>query len=161
MRVRLFHQERAIGLHARAIAAAEQSADRLPVALPRMSHRAMSMPLIVWVRVPPRPIQKVFWCSFSETRSGSSAFSPMIERLQNLQPRLDEPAIGEDAAIAGDPGIGMDGDHGVDRIFRLDFRRPAALRALAEKRRRLDRRDAAWEAAAGLGCGVNRRLSSF
>ena len=34
------------------------------------------MPLMVWVSVPPRPIQKVFWCSFSLTRSGSSAFSP-------------------------------------------------------------------------------------
>src|ERR1700736_4844909 len=41
-----------------------------------MSQRAMSMPLIVWVRVPPRPIQKLFWWSFSVTRSGSRAFSP-------------------------------------------------------------------------------------
>src|SRR5882672_5963771 len=41
-----------------------------------MSHKAMSMPLIVCVIEPPRPCQKVFWCSFSLTRSGSSAFSP-------------------------------------------------------------------------------------
>jgi len=34
------------------------------------------MPLMVWVTEPPRPSQKVFWCSFSLTRSGSSAFSP-------------------------------------------------------------------------------------
>jgi len=36
----------------------------------------MSMPLIVWVIAPPRPCQKVCWCNFSLTRSGSSAFSP-------------------------------------------------------------------------------------
>src|SRR5579885_488473 len=41
-----------------------------------MSQSAMSMPLIAWVSVPPRPIQKLFWWSFSQTRSGSSAFSP-------------------------------------------------------------------------------------
>lgn len=33
------------------------------------------MPLMVWVMAPPRPSQKVFWWSFSLTRSGSSAFS--------------------------------------------------------------------------------------
>jgi hypothetical protein len=32
----------------------------MPVALPRMSQSAMSMPLIAWVSVPPRPIQNVF-----------------------------------------------------------------------------------------------------
>src|SRR5215470_9241334 len=41
-----------------------------------MSQSAISMPLITCVSVPPRPIQNVFWCSFSVTRSGSSAFSP-------------------------------------------------------------------------------------
>src|SRR6185369_6164259 len=41
-----------------------------------MSQSTMSMSLIGWVTVPPRPIQNVFWWSFSETRSGSSAFSP-------------------------------------------------------------------------------------
>ncbi len=34
------------------------------------------MPLMVWVTDPPRPIQNVFWCNFSLTRSGSNAFSP-------------------------------------------------------------------------------------
>ena len=34
------------------------------------------MPLIACVIDPPRPIQNVFACSFSLTRSGSSAFSP-------------------------------------------------------------------------------------
>src|SRR6185295_7156125 len=47
-----------------------------PVVLPRMSQRAMSMPLMVWVIDPPRPCQNVCWWSFSLTRSGSSAFSP-------------------------------------------------------------------------------------
>ena len=32
------------------------------------------------------------------------------KRLEHLEAGLDEPAVGEDAAIAGDPGIGMDGD---------------------------------------------------
>jgi hypothetical protein len=35
----------------------------------------MSMPLMVWVSVPPRPIQKVCWCSFSLTRSGSGVYT--------------------------------------------------------------------------------------
>src|SRR4051812_21175316 len=41
-----------------------------------MSHNAMSMPLMVWVSDPPRPIQKELAWSFSLTRSGSSGFSP-------------------------------------------------------------------------------------
>ena len=40
-----------------------------------MSHRAMSIPLMTWVSVPPLPSQKVARWSFSLTRSGSSAFS--------------------------------------------------------------------------------------
>jgi hypothetical protein len=42
-----------------------------------MSHSAMSMPEIVWVSVPPCPIQNVFWWSFSVTRIGSTALSPI------------------------------------------------------------------------------------
>src|SRR5436309_1663779 len=47
-----------------------------PVTLPRMSHIAISIPLMACVTDPPRPIQKVCWRSFSLTRSGSSGFSP-------------------------------------------------------------------------------------
>ena len=78
----------------------------------------MSMPLIAWVSVPPRPIQKVFWCSFSLTRSGSRAFSPREHRLQHLDGRLHQPAVGEDAAMAGDPGVGVHRDQRVDSNLR-------------------------------------------
>ncbi len=47
------------------------------VTLPKMSQSAMSMPEIKCVIEPPRPCQKVVWCSFSQTRTGSMALSPI------------------------------------------------------------------------------------
>ena len=48
------------------------------------------MPLMVLVRLPPRPSQNVFWCSFSLTRSGSSAFSScQMERITSRAARTN------------------------------------------------------------------------
>ena len=90
------------------------------------------MPLIAWVSVPPRPIQKVFWLSFSVTRSGSRAFSPSNSGCKHLDRCLHQPAVGKDAAMAGDAGVRVHRDQGVNGILGLDFSRPAALRAVAK-----------------------------
>ena len=65
------------------------------------------MPLMAWVMEPPRPSQNVFWCSFSLTRSGSSAFSPAIERLQQGQGGSDQVVAGEYAAAADQAFVGI------------------------------------------------------
>ena len=65
-----------------------------------MSHSAMSMPLIVWVSVPPRPIQKVFWLQLLGDPLRLQGILAGVERLKHLERRLDQSAIGEDAAIA-------------------------------------------------------------
>src|SRR5262249_9758545 len=54
---------------------------------------------------------------------------PAPQRLEQIDCRLDEAAIGEDAAMAGDAGIGVHGDQGMDRVLRRDLLRPATLRA--------------------------------
>ena len=55
------------------------------------------MPEMVWVSVPPRPIQKVFWLSFSVTRSGSSAFSPRHSGSSTLMPASTRrPSVNEE-----------------------------------------------------------------
>ena len=121
-RVRLFHQQRAVGLHAVAVGAAEQPADRLAGRLAQ--------------DVPQRDVD-------AADRVGQGAAAPhpegvlmqllgdplrlqrilaRTERLQHLQPGLHEPAVGEDAAIAGDARIGVDRDDGVDEILRPDLR---------------------------------------
>ena len=64
-----------------------------------------------------------------------------IERLEHLERGLDQAAVGEDAAEAGDAGVGVDDDQGVNGIVRLDFRRPAALRAFAHQGDGSDRAD--------------------
>ena len=52
-----------------------------PVTFPQMSQRAMSTPEMACVMAPPRPCQKVFWCSVSETAAGSRAEAPMRNGL--------------------------------------------------------------------------------
>ena len=56
------------------------------------------MPLMVWVTEPPRPSQKVFWCSFSLTRSGSSGVFSAIQRLQQCQGPSHQLLAGKHAA---------------------------------------------------------------
>jgi hypothetical protein len=55
------------------------------------------------------------------------------ERLQHLDASFHEPPVREHAAVACDADVGMHCDDGVDRVFGLDLRRPAALGAFAEK----------------------------
>jgi hypothetical protein len=51
-----------------------------------MSHNAMSMPLIACSTAPPRPCQNAIWRSFSVTRSGSIAESPMHQGRTSFKP---------------------------------------------------------------------------
>ena len=158
--LRHLHQQRAIGAHALAVAAAEQPAhghgQRLAEDVPkrhvdaadRMGERAAAAHpegVLVQLLGDPLGLQRVL--------------AP-IERLQHLQPGLDQPAIGEDAAIAGDAGVGVHGDQRVDGIFGLYLDRPTAFRALTDQWQRADggdrdlRQDAALEIGGGrLGCG--------
>src|SRR5262249_53741918 len=60
------------------------------------------------------------------------------QRLENLETRLDQPSVGEDAAVPSDAGVSVNGDQRVDRVFRFDLRRPAAFRAFAPPGHRRD-----------------------
>ena len=53
----------------------------------------MSMPLMACVIEPPRPSQKVCWCSFSLTRSGSSAFSPRVSGSSTSSAAFTSPSF--------------------------------------------------------------------
>ena len=84
-RRRLLHQQRAIGLHAVAVAAAEQAADRLAGRLAQdVPKRDVDAADGVGERAAPAHPEGVL-CSFSETRSGSSAILAAIERLQHAR----------------------------------------------------------------------------
>jgi hypothetical protein len=65
-----------------------------------------------------------------------------IERLEHLQAGLNQTPVGEHAAVAGEPLIGMHRDDRVDRVFGPDLGRPSALRAFAEQGRGGDARNA-------------------
>ena len=56
------------------------------------------MPLMAWVSVPPRPIQKVFWCSFSRDPLRLERVLAAPQRLEHLDAGLRQAAVGEDAS---------------------------------------------------------------
>ena len=51
------------------------------------------MPLIVWVTLPPRPTQNVFWCKCSLTRSGSSADWPITSGRKTSSAANTSPSL--------------------------------------------------------------------
>jgi hypothetical protein len=53
---------------------------------------------------------------------------PAIERFKDGQSRLDECVIGEDAPEPDGTFIGVNGNEGVDAVFRPDFMTPATFR---------------------------------
>ena len=125
-----------------AVVAAEQP--RRPAGLqtlPNRSHRAMSMPLMACSTAPPRPCQKVLCRSFSVTRSGSSADSPISSGRSSSSAGLDERLAGVDAADAADALVGEHLDQGVQVLLRLDVVVPAALRRTPHQRDRADLAD--------------------
>ena len=141
-RLRLFHQQRAIGLHAPAQAAAEQAADaqsgRLAQNVPQRDVDAADR--VGQRAAAPHPERVLMQLLAHALRRQRVLVA--IERLEHLQPGLDQAPVGEHAAVAGQPLIGMDRDDRVDRVLRPDLGRPAALGAFAEQRRGLDPLDA-------------------
>ena len=93
------------------------------------------MPLMACSTAPPRPCQKVRCRSFSVTRAGSSARSPMRNGRSSLHRRRRRALAGEDAADADEALVGEDLDDGVDVVLGLEFLGPAALDGAAGKSR--------------------------
>ena len=71
------------------------------------------MPEMACVRVPPCPIQKLFWWSFSVTRIGSTAVSPITRGLSTPSAASSKAGVGEDAADAYQPDVGFDDHEGM------------------------------------------------
>ena len=81
----------------------------------------MSMPEMVCVSVPPCPIQKVFWCSFSVTRIGSIALSPMSSGRSTPSAASTRRASVKTLPTPIMPVIGLDDHQGMNGILGLDF----------------------------------------
>ena len=85
------------------------------------------MPLMACSTAPPRPCQKVLCRSFSLTRAGSSARSPIRSGRSSLTAACDERLAGQDAADADQALVGEDLDDGVEVVFGLELVGPAAV----------------------------------
>ena len=79
------------------------------------------MPLIVWVKVPPRPIQKAVLVQLLRHPLRLQGILADVERFKHLERRFDQSAVGEDAAISGDAFFRMHGDQGMDGIIGPDL----------------------------------------
>src|SRR5260221_1335963 len=155
--IRRLHEERAIGLGALPIGAAEQAADRLAGGLAedvpecdvdaadRMGEGAAA------------PHPEGVLVELLGDALGLEGVLAAEQRLEPLEAGGDQPAVGKDAAMADDAGIGMDGDQRMDRVLGPDLGRPAAFRAFAEQRHGGNRHDSDFP---GFARGFARHWSS-
>ena len=57
------------------------------------------MPLMAWVKAPPRPIQKLFCVQLLGDPLRLERIFATVQRLQHREGGIDEAMVGEDAAI--------------------------------------------------------------
>ena len=140
--VRLFHQQGAVRLDLPPIVSPQKLADRKPGCLAKdVPHGNVDAADGVGQRSATSHPERVLVQLFRRTLRFQRVFADQ-KWLEHLQPRLRQASIGEDAAVARDPGIGVNSDQGMDGIFRANFGGPPAFRAFAEQWRGRDPCDA-------------------
>ena len=87
----------------------------------------MSIALMAWVSVPPRPSQKRVLVEDLGRPFGFDGRRAAIERLELGERGADEVDVGERAAVADRAFLGHDRDERVDRILGPELLAPAAL----------------------------------
>ena len=87
----------------------------------------MSMALIAWVSVPPRPSQKRVLVEDLGRPLGFDGGRSAVQRLELGERGADEVDVGERAAVADRALLGHDRDERVDRVLGPELLAPAAL----------------------------------
>src|SRR5215211_3343665 len=98
-----------------------------PVTFPKMSHRAMSTPLIAWVIAPPAALPEGVLVQLLRDALRLEGVLAQVQRLQHLEGGTHQRLAREDAAVADGSLVGVNGHQGVNDIVRFQLLAPAAL----------------------------------
>src|SRR5215218_3468048 len=98
-----------------------------PVTFPKMSHRAMSTPLIAWVIAPPAALPEGVLVQLLRDALRLEGVLAQVQRLQHLEGGTHQRLAREDAAVADGSLVGVNGHQGVNDIVGFQLLAPAAL----------------------------------